>query len=623
MATASASKSTTFQIGNKREDLLKILLPYALMIVAQVPMLILYFKGLADRPHYLFFPFAILATIGLAALRWPYNSEMAFHHSWASDILLVLGLGAAIMGLLFVESWFAAFSVMLITTSLLARTVDPESQRSLWVCALPLYVCLLLPFNLDAVVIGQLQSYSAHFTSQLLDLLGLGHHMNGVVIQTPDGKSYGVAEACSGVVSFFTLIAITMAFIVWARRISTPHSIVTTVLLIVGIAVIAIEKSTLDDYGYFTLVGIALILAGVVGFRSSVLLMSAFFWALFMNTLRILLIPVAELKLGFDLASGIAHDILGYVVLIVGVLLILSTDQFLTFLFGPVETLGEEAAGFQRPISRFWNSFLAGNEAEESSGKRNRKKQSARQPLSPVNRTLIWVIAGIIVGCGLFQLWDVQRSFAQPGLQVRFFDKDVTVDFQKEDVPEILGGNWKQIEYKFDDRSHGSDLGQRSDIWQFQGPRCIATTSIDQTFPGWHELTTCYKNQGWRLVSRVWHNPDPIEGQEPWQFIEARFEKQTGEKGYLLFSHFDSFGKPVEAPVKWGSLNSLMIRARNRLSNRIRASLFDGEVYQTQVFLGSFNELDDEIKAEVQDRYLEVREILRNRFKEKRAAEVK
>jgi hypothetical protein len=226
-----------------------------------------------------------------------------------------------------------------------------------------------------------------------------------------------------------------------------------------------------------------------------------------------------------------------------------------------------------------------------------------------------------MVGCGLFQLVDVQRSFAQPQYKIRFFDSDVTIDFEQDDIPEIVGGTWKRVNYATEDRSRGSDLGQRSDVWQFQAPRCRPVASLDQTFPGWHELTTCYKNLGWTLIDRTRIVPEAKEGEEPWAYIEVNLEKETGEKGYLLFSHFDAFGEPVEAPERWGSINSFIIRARNRMSQRVRANLFDSATYQTQVFLQSYNGFDEEVKEEVKEQYLEIREMMRERFKEKRESD--
>ncbi len=603
---------------------MKILLPYGVAILAQLPMLLLYFKGLWAQEHYQFFPFAVLATIGLAWTRWPRGSAMPFHRSLASDILMVLGFLSALIGVALVDPWYAALSIILIVTSLLARTQDLETGKSLWTCALPLFVCLYLPNRYDTVIITRLQSYSAQFTSKLLDLIGLGHYLDGVVINVPGGRQFGIEAACSGVVSFFTLLAVTTVFIVWARRITTPRPAIAWMLVGTGILLALIDSQIGDDLGWLALGGAALILMGIVGFRASVLLLSAVFWALFMNTVRILLIPISDVKWGFDLSHGIPHAILGYVVLIIGILLVLSTDQFLTFLFGSVEEPDSQAADFQNPITSFWNGFLWGGERAEDGRARPKQAAKSRQPVSPTGRSLIWTIAGIMILCGLWQLWDVQQSLASEDYKVRFFDADVTMDYSEDDVPEFLGEDWKKVYYESQDRSRSSDLGQRSDVWQFQSPRCQAVTSLDQTFPGWHELTTCYKNQGWNLVSRKWHEGDPVEeGGEPWAFIEARFEKNTGEKGYLLFSHFDAFGKPVEAPTHWGSLNSFFVRARNRLSNRIRATLFDGAVYQTQVFLQSYQPVTDDLKLEVRDRYKEVREIIRKKFLEKRAAEAK
>jgi hypothetical protein len=195
------------------------------------------------------------------------------------------------------------------------------------------------------------------------------------------------------------------------------------------------------------------------------------------------------------------------------------------------------------------------------------------------------------------------------------------LDYEEDDIPKEVDG-WKLVQYEVQDRSRGSDLGQRSDVWQFRSPTCAAVASLDQAFPGWHELTTCYKNQGWELKTRVRKNPGDVlgseDGDDSWPYIEATFEKKTGEKGYLLFSHFDAFGEGVDAPEQWNSINSFFVRAQNRMSHRIRSSLLRGEVYQTQVFLTSYGDLDESVKQEVNERYLKIREQLRIRFKEKK-----
>lgn len=625
MTTAIESKPADLAVKSTGQDTWKILLPYGLAILAQFPMLFLYFRDLWGRPHYQPFAIAILATIGIALYRWPFEEKQPFQRSLASDVLMLLGMGSAFLGLLFVEPWFSALSLMLIVTSLLARTMDKESGATLWPCALPLYVYLVLPNGMDVRLITKLQQYSAVYTSRLLDLAGLGHHMNGTVIKVPGQQEYGIEQACSGVQSFFTLLLVAVIFIVMSRRLNVPK-IGTAILSIIAGCSCFILSSMPFIGGIWnealTFAGVGFLIHSFIGFRATALILSAVFWAVFMNTIRILLIPLSEYLLGFDLAHGIAHDVLGYSALALGILLLFSTDQFLLFVFGPVEPTSGESGPFGGVITRFWNSVLSGGSDEVSEGRRRRR---GRQPITRGGRLFIWTVAGLMVAFGLFQLTDVQRSWAaEDDLLVRFFDNDVMVDFVKDDMPETIG-NWQQVNYEMQDRLIGSDLGQRSDVWQFLSSSGIpAVASLDQTFPGWHELTTCYTNQGWKLVEngRVKRFPsewlENVPEGEQWSYIEAKFEKSTGEKGYLLFSHFDAFGEGMNAPENWGTLNSFMIRAKNRMSHRIRAQLFQGEAYQIQVFLTSFNDLDEEIVREVNLRFLEIREQVRKRFQDKR-----
>jgi hypothetical protein len=50
--------------------------------------------------------------------------------------------------------------------------------------------------------------------------------------------------------------------------------------------------------------------------------------------------------------------------------------------------------------------------------------------------------------------------------------------------------------------------------------------------------------------------------------------------------------------------------------------LFRGEAYQTQAFVHGFGVLDDATKDEIVERYLQVRDVMRKKFLEKRDAGV-
>lgn len=601
-------------------------------------MLILYARGLSAQPHYQPYWLAVLATIALAWMRWPFGESQPFQRSRAADVLLILGVGSSALGVLFVEPWFAALAVILFVTSLLARTLDRESRGTLWSCALPMYVYLSLPMGMDVRLITTLQYYSAIYTSRLLDLAGLGHHMDGTVIHVPNMKEYGIEQACSGVQSFFTLLLVAVVYVVYARRVKTP-ALGPAVLALLGALALAVVRLSLSGQVRLGPIGQALLLASVglalfsvVGFRASLLILSAVFWAVFMNTIRILTIPLAESMAALDLSEGIPHDVLGYLALTVGIAMLLSTDQFLLFLFGPVEA-ASDSGPFGRLIGRIWNGLAGATDESES------RRRSRSASLQPRTVKLMWIACGLVVLMGIWQLVDVQRSLARADKGVRFFDADVTVEFEEGDIPEQID-TWTRVRYQTQDRSIGSDLGERSDVWQFRSPRCLAVASLDQTFPGWHELTTCYRNQGWKLVARRAMSPqeaiDPVvapgeafdpgtpaepaptySGDNGWELVEARFEKPTGEKGYLLFSHFDAFGEGLEVPRQWGTLNAFLTRAANRLSHRIRARLLRGESYQVQVFLTSYNDFDPDLLREARERYLKIRDQIRERFLDK------
>ena len=548
-----------------------IALPYAVAILAQLPMLILYFRNLyLEKPHYQTAPFAFLATLVIAYMRWPKEARMPFHRSLLSDVLLVLGVLFALVCVIFAWPASGAGSVMFLVASLLARTIDKETLKSLWPAALPMFVYLTLPAGYDIALITTLQRWSAFCTSRLLDLYGLGHYMNGTVIQVPGKEAYGIEGACSGVQSFFTLLFVAVLFVVVYRR---------------------------------------------SFFRSAILIASAVFWALFMNTVRIFLIPVLD-QIDINVAHGFPHALLGWGTLAVGVLLLLSTDQFITFMFGPVDREAGEAGPFGKLVTKTWNNLISGTPDEQTKKKRSK---NARKPITAAGKTAIWVFCGILTLGGLWSSFDVVKSFATAPSYVRFFDSDVVRPFEENDLPEDIDG-WKLEEgsYAIDVRDRGSDLGKRSDQWRYRGAGYSAVVSLDQPFPGWHELTTCYRNAGWTLVDRVRMDPDDGDG---WPYVTAEFKQATGERAFLVFALFNSVGEPVDPPAQWNRMVHFLSGVKNRMSGRLRASMFDRSTYQLQAFVTTYGDsFPDKAKRDVESHFLKVREIVKNRFKAKIAA---
>ena len=198
----------------------------------------------------------------------------------------------------------------------------------------------------------------------MLDLLGLGHYLDGTQIHVPGKAGYGIEEACSGVQSFFTLLFIAIVVMVVFRRIKTNLA-GGSVLAILG----CISLMASIPLPFMLYVGVGFILWALLGFRAMAIIFAAVFWAMFINVLRILLIPILDVNEIADLTSGFGHILLGWGALAIGLALLLSTDQLLLFLFGPVDSEMGESGPFGKLITKMWNQLVAGQGELDSTEK--------------------------------------------------------------------------------------------------------------------------------------------------------------------------------------------------------------------------------------------------------------
>lgn len=554
-----------------KQDLVGVVLPHLVMIVAQLPLSTIAYVNLwKSAPHYRFFPFLFAAVLYLIYARWP-RTEHPFVKSTFANVLLVGGIVFSVGATAFVNPTFASASVICLIGSILARTRDKETGRTLVSIWWLLPLGIQLPLGTDVELITWLQRVSARCTSLLLDVFGYPHDMPGTILVFPQ-KSYFVEEACSGVQSFFTLLFCSALYCVWARR-GLMHS-----LALIALAV---------------------------------------FWAIVMNIMRIFLIPIFDVELDIDLTKGLPHDLLGYFVLFFALLMVASTDRLLSFFFDPVPLDGPSAA------ARYWRIFVDFiTFAKLRKSIRSRRQELGRQHADRHQtsittrglKILNWGLAIFIAATAIIQTLDASRMFRK-NYRVAF-GLDTIVELAEQDLPTEIG-RWQCVAYERLDRPLASELGQRSDNWQFQSESYIGVASLDQPFPGWHELTVCYTNQGWIVDDqRVTHYEQRDDLGEPWAYVEVGLTNTLGERGYLLFSFFDVLGRPIEAPDTSSGLSLLFQRIKNRLNVRIRERLFNAEAYQAQVFVHSSQPLTEEDKQEVIDNYLEVRETLRSKFEQ-------
>lgn len=343
----------------------------------------------------------------------------------------------------------------------------------------------------------------------------------------------------------------------------TPHLNQGTVISIRGMEM-GVEEACSGIQSLFLYFGIAALCA--VYFRRSwphslILLGSALLWALVTNSVRILIIAWGHLAFDIDLSHGFLHGLLGYCLMIVGIGLIASFDQLLLLL--PL------------PVHKLKNASLSTVPLQMPNWRNIRLRE--------------WAIIGLMGLLLTGQILDVGAATVARK-EIDFFAGDSIVPAAKTWLPESVAG-WTRSDYRREERSTASDLGQRSDIWTFERDGKLIIVSFDQVFPGWHELTKCYEGRGWQCKTR---NTISLhsKGGDSTAILGVRAGLAKDQPGLLLFTMLRRDGTAIAAPEDWRLISSLFHRVKNRLSPRIRAGMFGAEAYQFQVFTQSASETE-------------------------------
>jgi len=306
--------STRHRPGTPRRMLLM------LLALAHLPWLVIYWLGLWNQQHYQFFPFALGAFALLFAKR---RSRTIKNWSVLSSLLVGFDILCLAAGVALNSPWIVAVGMMAWLFAWCINQKDEGHSRSLgYLILLPL-MTLRLPLNSDEQVIHWLQRITTSIASRLLDQMGMLHFREGNVIQFP-GKSFLVAEACSGVQSLFTILFLA-ALVISLRRRSIAHGIL--------------------------------------------LLISGFAFAGIMNVARVMTIAVAWEKYHYDWSVGFTHELLGYCCLIAAAALLMSADAFLEFLLDRVPDVRRmgTVAFYRNPLIAAWNRcFVIGYEGTDA-----------------------------------------------------------------------------------------------------------------------------------------------------------------------------------------------------------------------------------------------------------------
>lgn len=397
--------------------------------------------------------------------------------------------------------WLGTAAAIISSGGLMIYYGGWTALRELWTVWLLLWMAVPLPGTLHDDLIRLLQAVTAYSASAFLELVGLAHVLQGFVFVLPDRELF-VAEACSGIHSQFVLIAAAALLLVICHR-HLMHGIL--------------------------LLTAAAILSAII------------------NTGRVITVVTAAAWLDVDLSSGWPHQLIGYVAVLLGFGLLISTDRLLLGLLAPVmaenRLLQVRATDW---LARCWNFLFAPPETAhpaETEGPDEVTPEPAQQSESTAQRLpqLMNGLTFCFLAAGLLQLGTLVTGAAA---DERSGNLELAV--AENWLPKTLG-DWQCVSYESQERDRNSDNGQFGNSWRYRAGLVDAAVSVDYPFLGWHELTDCYRSLGWKESTRRVSTAPDATGR-PAEFVEVQLTKPTGERALLMFSLFDGLRQPV-APL--------------------------------------------------------------------------
>ena len=554
---------------------------FGLVAVGMAPLTALYFRNLWSQAHYQFFPVLIAAVAALLVSRWKAGratavpapaDEFARHEQPGNEspmlwprlrtliALAIVGVGVAIE---FAAIWafptitpWGGYLGLLVAGFGIAMYLGQGRLVSLVPVWALMALILMPPENADDQLITYLQQRTASFTSQLLDLLGVDHIREGVMIEITSRKLF-VEEACSGVQSLFSLLAVAAVLAVWYSR-----SVVHTALLIVA----------------------AIAGAGAV------------------NVLRTVSIVYGLDKVGIDLLSEPQHTILGFVVFLVAIAWLVCCDAFLTFLIRPIDVPDSQI--LENIWVRLWNSLIAGfRYAPEASPRAS--GGLLFNSLCALSLLALAVGGGTLAVASTKAVIASQKPGANPLLAP--VDEGKILGTLNSLTEESLPGNfegWRRLRFEAVERPESNAFGEHSKVWLYATPFGLATMSVDYPFRGWHDLRVCYEGAGW--VSSQTETSSTAGGHGIVDVTQFSLQKFSGDSAIVVFAAMNEDLNPVPTREGGGTTQTFVSRIQKALSATDNMDV----IAQYQILVQSNRSLTSDELADVHRRL----NLLKNRL---------
>ncbi|MBX3423917.1 MAG: exosortase U [Pirellulaceae bacterium] len=536
-------------------------------LVGLAPLLYSEAKSLWYLKHYQFFPMAWAAFVAILLLRGQLANSVSRGRKIIGTAGLTFTVGISVLAVLLYYPKVAHIAVIgLLMGWMLLRLKNPWYECVAWTALL--LVTVRLPVTLDQNLIHGLQTRSSQSASALLDLTSIPHLATGNVIEIKPGKLF-VEEACSGVDSFYALMAVAIMLCVWQRR---------------GLLV-----------SLLTLAAVPL-------------------WAWFGNVVRLYILTLLYNNFDINLTEGWQHTVLGLVIFSLAFGGLLSMMEALNRLFGPLpggETNTDWAHWLYNVVVSWPDSFAddaapassAGTSANLTSGASSNNAAARPGGLGlalPVLGVVAFLICGAVSAAPLVGLGKNQAT-RSPG-----FDRgEVAATFAEDNLPADFEGMVRKA-FEVSHRERNSMFGAHSATWTFQDKGRDIVLSLDFAFTVFHPLEVCYISTGSKVVGEI----EQFEYQTDLgtQFASSvQLLDLFGEQSHLIYTEFTDEGISAER------MDNLSLTAF------FNKGIFEkslGPLFQLQILIPDASSLSDAEKDRYRDILIKAREKLLPKIKQ-------
>jgi hypothetical protein len=548
---------------NRLHEYRQFLLPYLIMAATQLPLVVLYLRGLwIERPHYRLLPVAFAGCGLFLYRRWPRVGEPVFFSSTKSDLFLAAAVVTGLLATIFLSPWAGYAALLCVLASLLARTNDRQIFGTLLAALVPLAVLLQPPVAIDfdtvqgdVQLLAFLDTAASTFASDCLDLMGYPHNIAGHRMEFPVGE-FSATELGNGTLSVYTLLILTGLFVAWQRM---PM------------------------------------------FRGFMLLAAACFWFMTFEAVALMISVIGETSFEKDYYSpGPGNRVLQIGVLLLAGLLTALSERLLAFLFGPVDIQAiDENVSWQDRMCRFWNAAIAGVTSPVIDINVRKQVAWAKRRNSLPTRRVLHVIryATILLAiCGAVQLAGVAGAWSQQGES--FLASGPALRLESDLLPDECAG-LMQTGFTAADRGRLSVYEGYHQRWVYEGADEVEyVVWIEQPFSGWHDFDLEFRSEDWKREGQPELSAITV-ADESFPAVQANYQNNLAQHRVAWNAQIDGFTAGFEVPLTWTSPAHFFQRLASRPGNRTRPRLFSGYSLQISVFADTIGPPPEAVRQQV------------------------